>query len=279
MPASTHSNRILATPSSYAKEHYLYVQEIGTLKSLVPHTSSRRNLNSLLIIIVLEGEGYITYEGNSVLLQAGDCVWLNCGRPYSHKSSTELPWSLMWVHFWGREAMALYENYIKRGCPYTFRPGNLYPFTNTLTRLYREQSRMDTLSELVSHNYLTDIITSIYLENDNTASAASHIPDKFIKIRNYIGKNYSSKLSLDTISNEFFISKFHLSREFKKIFGTTIGDYILKQRISKAKSLLRFSEASIDEIAADCGFSDGGYFIRVFKNEEKLTPAKYRKLW
>lgn len=279
MPAATHSNRILATPSSYAKEHYLYVQEIGTLKSLVPHTSSRRNLNSLLFFIVLEGEGYITYEGNSRRLQAGDCVWLNCGRPYSHKSSTELPWSLMWVHFWGREALALYENYIERGCPYTFRPGNLYPFTNTLTRLYREQSRMDTLSELVSHNYLTDIITSIYLENDNTASTAPHIPDKFIKIRNYIDKNYSSKISLDTISNEFFISKFHLSREFKKIFGTTIGDYILKQRISKAKSLLRFSEASIDDIAADCGFSDGGYFIRVFKNEEKLTPAKYRKLW
>lgn len=279
MSVTTHSNRILATPSVYAKEHYLYVQEIGTLKSLVPHTSSRKNLNSLLFFAVLEGEGYVTYEGNSVTLKAGDCVWIDCSRPYSHKSSTELPWSLMWVHFWGKEAPALYENYIARGCSFTFRPGNLYPFTNTLTRLFREQSRKDTLSELVSHNYLTDIITSIYLENDNSTSSALHIPDKFIKIRNYLDENYSSKLDLDTIAKEFFISKYHLSREFKRIFGTTIGDYILKQRISKAKSLLRFSDASIDEIAAECGFSDGGYFIKVFKNEEKLTPAKYRKLW
>lgn len=279
MAITTHSNRIITTPSTYAKEHYLYVQEIGTLKSLIPHTSSRKNLNSLLFFAVLEGEGYVTYEGNSLTLRPGDCIWIDCSRPYSHKSSTELPWSLIWVHFWGKEALAFYENYVARGCSYSFRPGNLYSFTNTLTRLYREQSRKDTLTELVSHNYLTDIITSIYLENDNSTSNALHIPDKFIKIRNYIDENFSSKLELDTIAKEFFISKYHLSREFKRIFGTTIGDYILKQRISKAKSLLRFSETSIDEIAIECGFSDGGYFIKVFKKEENLTPAKYRKLW
>lgn len=279
MTVTTHSNRILSTPSAYAKEHYLYVQEIGTLKSLIPHTSSRKNLNSLLFFVVLEGEGYITYEDSSVTLRSGDCIWIDCSRPYSHKSSTELPWSLMWVHFWGNEASAFYNTYISSGCPFVFRPGNLYPFTNTLTRLYREQSRKDTLNELVSHNYLTDIITSIYLENDNNFSNALHVPDKFIKIRNYIDENFASKLDLHTIAREFYISKFHLSREFKRFFGTTIGDYILNRRISMAKSLLRFSDDSIETIAEKCGFSDGGYFIKVFKSEEKITPAKYRKMW
>lgn len=279
MSVTTHSNRILATPSSYAKEHYLYVQEIGTLKSLIPHTSKRKNLKSLLFFAVLEGEGTITYENSTITLSTGDCVWIDCSRPYSHKSSVDMPWSLMWVHFWGKEASCFYNNFTEKGGTFVFRPGNLYPFTNTLTRLYREQSRKDTLSELVSHNYLTDIITSIYLENDNQSSNAMHVPEKFIKIRNYLDENYSSKLELETIARIFFISKYHLSREFKRYFGTTIGDYILKQRISKAKSLLRFSDLSIDEIASQCGFSDGGYFIKVFKNEEKTTPSKYRKLW
>ena len=39
--AKSSSNRILPTPSSYAREHYLYVQEIGTLQSLEPHVSKR----------------------------------------------------------------------------------------------------------------------------------------------------------------------------------------------------------------------------------------------
>lgn len=279
MSATTHSHRILATASAYAKEHYLYVQEIGKLKSLVPHTSSRRNLNSLLFFVVLEGEGQVIYEGQTLPVTAGDCLWLDCSRPYSHKSSLELPWSLMWVHFWGREADALYRNYIALGNPFLFRPGNTYPFTNTLTGLYREQNRRDSLSELVSHNYLTDLVTSIYLENDKTSLGTHHIPEKFLKIRAYLEEHYAKKPDLDTLANHFYISKFHLAREFKRIFGVTIGEYLLQQRISKAKSLLRFSDLSVEEIGLQCGFSDGGYFIRVFKKEEKTTPAQYRKLW
>lgn len=279
MAVTTYSNRILSTPSTYAKEHFLYVQEIGTLTSLIPHTSSRKNLNSLLFFVVLEGAGNLTYENQTFSLQSGDCVWLDCSRPYSHESSVELPWTLMWVHFWGKEAAALYQNFIERDNSFLFRPGNTYPFKNTLTRLYREQSRKDSLSELVSHNYLTDIITSIYLENDKHASSSLHIPEKFMKIRAYLDEHYPEKLELETISNHFYISKYHLSREFKRIFGTTIGEYLLKQRISKSKSLLRFSDLSVDEIALQCGFSDSGYFIKVFKKEEKTTPAKYRKLW
>lgn len=279
MSVTTYSNRILTTASAYAREHYLYVQEIGTLKSLIPHTSSRQDLHSLLFFVVLEGEGRVSYEGHDFPVHPGDCVWLDCSRPYSHESSVELPWSLMWVHFWGKEALPLYDNYRERGNFFLFRPGNTYPFTNALSLLYREQQRKDSLSELVSHNYLTDIITSIYLENDKNNRSPLHIPEKFIKIRNYLDEHYSEKLELDTLSGLFFLSKYHLAREFKRIFGTTIGEYLLKQRISHAKSLLRFSDLSMDEIAVRCGFSDSGYFIKVFKREEKTTPAKYRKLW
>ena len=42
------SDRILVTPSSYTKSQYLYIQEIGTLKSLEPHISQRKNLDSYL---------------------------------------------------------------------------------------------------------------------------------------------------------------------------------------------------------------------------------------
>ena len=50
-------------------------------------------------------------------------------------------------------------------------------------------------------------------------------------------------------------------------------------RISTAKSLLRFSDASIESIAEQCGFSDSAYFIKVFKNAENITPYSYRKKW
>ena len=53
--AKSSSNRILNTPSSYAKQHYLYVQEVGTLQSIEPHISRRQNLDSYLFFIFLQG--------------------------------------------------------------------------------------------------------------------------------------------------------------------------------------------------------------------------------
>lgn len=279
MTNPTKSNRILSTVSSYAKEHYLYVQEIGTLKSLVPHTSHRKNLHSYLFFVVLEGKGQVIFENQCHELSAGDCVWLDCSHPYSHKSSSDYPWSLMWVHFWGKSAKVLYNHYISEGYSCIFRPGNIYPFTNPLTLLYREQNQNDSLSELVSHKYLTDIITSIFVENAKNGTPISKIPDKFLKIRSYLDLHFKEPIHLENISQNFYISKYHLAREFKKYFGTTIGNYLLTLRISKAKSLLRFSNLTINDISEQCGFKEKDYFTKVFQKEEHITPTKFRKLW
>lgn len=277
--ATSHSNRLLATPSTYAKEHYLYVQEIGTLTSLIPHESYRTNLDSFLFFLVTEGAGTITYNGKTESIQAGDCVWLDCSRPYSHRSSQELPWTLMWVHFYGKEAVSFYNNYLVKKSTPIFRPGNLYPFTNTLTLLYREQSRKDTLRELTSHKYLTDIITHIFLENDSREHTIASLSVKYHKIRDFLHHHYQENITLDSLAASFYVSKFHLSREYHKIFGTTIGKDLLEIRISNAKSLLRFTDLTMEEISSQCGFHDPGYFIKVFKKEEGSTPMHYRKSW
>ena len=85
--------------------------------------------------------------------------------------------------------------------------------------------------------------------------------------------------ALEELSGLFFISKYHLSREYKKKYGITIGSDLTGRRISHAKSLLRFSDSSIEEIALLCGFADAGYFIKVFKKAENMTPLEYRRKW
>ena len=75
--AKSTSNRIISTPSSYAKEHYLYVQEVGTLQSLEPHVSKRQNLNSYLFFVVLDGTGTVSYEAKDYPISAGHCIWLD----------------------------------------------------------------------------------------------------------------------------------------------------------------------------------------------------------
>jgi len=277
--AKSTSNRIIATPSSYAREHYLYVQEVGTLQSLETHISSRQNLNSFLFFIVLKGSGCVSYHDLSFNITAGDCVWLDCTKPYSHESSASDPWSLMWVHFYVKEAPCFYGNFLKQSCPFLFRPQNTIAFTDILHHLYQIHSSKPSLMELYANRYLTDLITLCFSAGLPESGESSSIPEKLKQVHDYLEESFAEKINLEELSSRFFISKFHLSREYKKIYGTTIGNDLASKRISHAKSMLRFSSASIESIALNCGFQDAGYFIKVFKSAEGMTPLEYRKKW
>jgi len=95
------------------------------------------------------------------------------------------------------------------------------------------------------------------------------------KIKEYIDSCYNENLSLESISKLFHTDKFYLSKMFKKEFGDTVKQYIIKRRISKAKELLASKALSIEQITEMSGFSDATYFIRVFKEHTGITPGKY----
>ena len=108
------SKRILYTPSDFARTNLLHLQEIGSLKAVKPHTSSRRNLCSYLFFIVEQGSGTLTYENQCYPLKTGDCVFIDCRKAYSHCSGENL-WSLRWVHFYGPNIHAIYQKYREGG--------------------------------------------------------------------------------------------------------------------------------------------------------------------
>lgn len=274
----TRSKRILNTPSEFARECLLYIQEVGILTSLQPHTSQRENLDSYLFCIVRNGNGTFTYDNQVLILNKGDCIFIDCHKKYSHTSSESEPWELMWVHFNGK-MMPHYYQYYKEIVPNI----KFYPYMENrfieIVQAIMDESQHDRHSyEIIVSKLLTDLLTLCFLlpkENQESES----IQEKLHQIQIYINENFHSKLSLDVLATNFYISKYHMCREFKNFFGITIGDYLLNKRITHGKELLRFSNKSIGEIAKLCGFSDGNYFNKVFKEAEGMTPSEFRKKW
>ena len=111
--SSVTSSRILYTPSTFARTSLLHLQEVGSLQAIHPHTSTRTNLTSFLCFVVLSGTGSLTYEGTPYELSAGDCVFIDCRKAYSHSTSDDL-WSLQWCHFYAPSLPAVYEKYKER---------------------------------------------------------------------------------------------------------------------------------------------------------------------
>lgn len=268
------NGRIIITPTAFAKDNLLFVQEIGTLTSRSPHASTRENIHSFLFMIVVKGSGRFQYKDEISSLSEGDCVFVDCHEHYAHYSSADDPWTLIWVHFYGRSLSAYYNYYHELGGRHIFHPAGVARPMDLLNSLYLVVENRDALWEPMSNKFLTDIVTYAFENIDENRT-----DDKFREIRDYITLHCEDKLSLDSISNMFFISKYYLAREYKHRFGTTIVSDINSERISRAKSLLRFSSDPIDVISANCGFKDTGYFIKVFKASEGITPLAYRKKW
>ena len=86
----------------------------------------------------------------------------------------------------------------------------------------------------------------------------------------------AENLTVEQVAASYGITVSHFIRSFKSEYGMTPNEYRLNYRISKAVSLLRMTDLSVQDIAYQCGFDDPFYFSRIFKKRVGITPSKYR---
>lgn len=96
-------------------------------------------------------------------------------------------------------------------------------------------------------------------------------------VKNYIDENHDNILTLDFLSEMFFINKFTLIRRFKNIYGINIIKYYNEKRLKTAKNLLKSSNMSIKQIGEILSFTDAYSFSRFFKSSAGISPKEYRK--
>lgn len=92
----------------------------------------------------------------------------------------------------------------------------------------------------------------------------------------YISKNLSHPLSLEEMEKQFFVSKYHITREFKKYTGFTFHQYVMKKKLIYAKHLLREYRSS-SAVYSKSGFSSYPHFLKSFKREFGITPKEFLK--
>jgi two-component system response regulator YesN len=96
-------------------------------------------------------------------------------------------------------------------------------------------------------------------------------------VQAFIDNHYVEAIRLETIANQFFVSKEHLSRTFKQEIGSTVMDYIIMKRMERAKELLQEPNVQIKTVAEAVGYADLNYFFRIFKKVTGVTPSQMRQ--
>ena len=84
-------------------------------------------------------------------------------------------------------------------------------------------------------------------------------------------------MTLETLSEEFHLSKPYLSKYIKEKAGMTFQDVVKKERMKKARTMLRETGHTVETVAAEVGYENVEHFNRLFKKTYGMTPVQYRK--
>ena len=93
----------------------------------------------------------------------------------------------------------------------------------------------------------------------------------------YIDTHLSERITLNDIADSCGLTTFAFSRGFKKTFGITFQEYLIRLRIDRAQQLLANPRLSVTEVAGEAGFGDLSHFTRTFRRYVGTSPSSYRR--
>ncbi len=157
--------------------------------------------------------------------------------------------------------------------------GNSDDFDSIFGKIYDEYTNRKKGFMNIIRAYLVELITKIFREIDekthcNTTREQREVVNKAI---DYMKHNFNTRINLDSIVADIFLSKNYFRQLFKTTTGMSVTDFIQQTRINEAIRLLETTNRTIYDIAGDCGFADVKFFYKTFKKITGKTPNEYRK--
>ncbi len=176
------------------------------------------------------------------------------------------------------EFAALYEFVLSaKRKPYlaTDDEGEIRELFDKIVRAYYESSER---GEWYLTAYLYELAAFLYTHSFIVPTAQAGVElEKIRPIVALIDRNYTAPLTLDDLSESVGYGKYTICHLFKAVTGSTVFEYINFLRIRLAAEKLGTANASVSQVAGECGFSSLSYFNRVFKKILGCAPSKYRK--
>lgn len=128
--------------------------------------------------------------------------------------------------------------------------------------------------------HLLDLLRMVrqeYLYGQNADPTASP-SGPAVRVLGHIHANYPNEVTLSALCERFHTNHTSLLREFRRLTGTTVGQYLLEYRLEAARESLLLTPLTVEEVAVRCGFRQAAYFSRAFRRRYGLAPGKYRRL-
>ena len=158
---------------------------------------------------------------------------------------------------------------------------NTPELTDTLGRLVAVSRTSDINKDVLAGFTLQELLVRLMqtqarqlIFHDYARYLTTH---RFAAVVDYIKQHLAENLTIDKLSALACMSKATFFRVFKREFGITPVEYIIRERLGEAKRLLRHPLASVADVCLRAGFNNLSYFQALFKKYEGVTPGAYKR--
>lgn len=273
------------TPSVMARSMFYYILSGGYFYCDKEYKTEREDYDRALLIYTIGGKGYLKYREQSYTLTGGDLFLIDCNRYQYYATDKKDLWEMAWFHFDGSETGTYLERIYQNAGP-VYRITVDSDVVGNIKKIHKMLNNNDPLLDVMGSCLIVQILTEILIlsrhgriQNNNDQSNIPDIPVEIKKVIEKIEQDYNLSLTLDILSSEAGLSKYHLSREFKKYTGYSPYEYLINYRLSRAKDLLKNTNTAVGRIASEVGFNSPSHFIELFSRHEDTTPLNFRKFW
>jgi AraC-like DNA-binding protein len=251
-------------------------QNAGLFVSRGQGTHPARTIGSYELIFVRHGVLEIEENGVEYAIGPGKSFLLFPNVPHSGTAPYPPNLAYYWIHFTvtGGSDRPVEDVLSIPKLARVARPDSLV----SLFHRFLEAQESGTLSKISSDLMLLLMLqeaSSRVPEQDTPESAGLMLANRADA---YIRTHFHREISTADIAEHYGCSADYLGRAFKNAYGISVIEYIHRRRMRHACLLLVSGDGNVTEIAHACGFSDVGYFRRLFRRHQGLTPLRYRRL-
>ena len=225
------------------------------------------------------GERYHMIHDTLYLMHAGQFILFAPYVMHHSYGAKDVPFKRIVIYFKASEiqSSALINALEKGSGVYTANVKDIYSLDELFTMLLKEDASSSSFKNEYMHTLLNMLLINTLR---GVTEPIAHVKQNRIgQVVDYIHNYYFENITLEYLSKQFFVSPYHLCREFKSYTNRTIIQYINVTRIMNAQRKIMETTKSITEIGNETGFSNVTHFNRVFKNITGMTPSEYRKLY
>ncbi len=262
--------------SNIIQEHFYHIESFDVFTWEGSCYTLRQDFPSYMLLYTYEGSGFLEYEGKKYTLTPGDGFWIDCMVP-QHYYSDNKKWKHSVLHFNGPLVPYLYDQYHTSNSPVFTIPLQGF-YQNALEEILLAYTSPAPHREYKAADLISRLLTELLALPASTRSSVQERMQLLRYLTVYIEHHYQENLSLDFLSSFSGISKYHLSREFKKLIGYSPIEYLISLRIKHAQTLLSTTTMTANEISEAVGIHDINNFYQLFKKRTGVTPIEYRNL-